>query len=159
MNFVSGSRMLENVSLVEKANAEAQQHLQSLVQNCYPDDRLRYSKLLLSLYTLFGINCNMLESLFCRHLLSGGNGGLQKFILTEFLNKKCTDECWYKRSGVLQFLVLMTLINSIHVCFCSSFWQLFFWNYLNGACYCLLAIFFPNKWYWIQSDSGTGSAE
>lgn len=94
--FVTGSRMLENVSLVEKANADGQQNLQSLVQHYYPDDRLRYSKLLLSLYTLFGINCNMLESLFCRHLIPSGNGGLQKFICTEFMtSKSCTDDGWY----------------------------------------------------------------
>ena len=89
----TGSRMLENASLVEKNNADAQQNLQSLVQYCYPDDRLRYSKLLLSLYTLFGINCNMLESLFCQHLISSGNGGLQKFIFTEFITNKRIGDC------------------------------------------------------------------
>lgn len=58
--------------------SEARQDLQDLVQHNHPTEKLRYSTLLLSLHTLFGIHCGMLQTLFCKHLTD--NGGIGAFI-------------------------------------------------------------------------------
>lgn len=95
--FHTGSHPLENSAAVERANAEAQQCLQSFIQQSYPNERLRYSKLLLTIYTLFGINCPMLEALFCHHLIPGdfreGGGGLVPYVFSEFLAIKVPKSC------------------------------------------------------------------
>ena len=61
-----------------RVNTVARQDLQECVLRSHPNERLRYSTLLLSLHTLFGIHCDMLRSLFCQHLKK--SGGVQAFI-------------------------------------------------------------------------------
>ena len=66
MCFLSGAGTLERADLADQVNAEARQQLQDLVQRTHPTEKLRYSNMLLTLHTLFGINCGMLQSLLFR---------------------------------------------------------------------------------------------
>lgn len=59
--------------LVAKQHNEAQQDLQSLSIHKFPSDRLRYSKLLLTIYTLFGVDSILVESGLVAELLSYGH--------------------------------------------------------------------------------------
>ena len=70
---------LEMSDHVNKVNSEARQDLQDLVKHQHPDEKLRYSTLLLTLHTLFGIHGGLLQSLFCQHLTQCG-GGLDAFV-------------------------------------------------------------------------------
>lgn len=69
---------MERSDLVDVVYSEARQDLQDLVQHSHPTEKLRYSTLLLSLHTLFGIHCGMLQALFCRHLEQ--SGGIVSFV-------------------------------------------------------------------------------
>lgn len=76
--FHTGAGTLERSHLADQMYSEARQDLQDLVQHNHPTEKLRYSTLLLSLHTLFGIHCGMLQTLFCKHLTD--NGGIGAFI-------------------------------------------------------------------------------
>ena len=69
---------MQRVDIVERTNSEARQDLQDFVQHSQPNEKLRYSTLLLTLHTVFGINCGMLQALFCKQLAT--HGGLAVFI-------------------------------------------------------------------------------
>lgn len=76
--FHTGTGTLERSELADVVYSEARQDLQDLVQHSHPEEKLRYSTLLLSLHTLFGIHCGMLQTLFCQHLEQ--SGGISAFI-------------------------------------------------------------------------------
>jgi hypothetical protein len=60
---------LEMSSVVDQLSACARRDLQSLVERTHPSESLhRYSTLLLTMHTLYGVHCGMLEALFCRPL-------------------------------------------------------------------------------------------
>lgn len=61
--------------LAKKISSEAVQDLHALVGHLHGNDKLRYSRLLLTLYTLFGINGSMVEALFCSQISSLGGIG------------------------------------------------------------------------------------
>jgi len=59
---------LQQPDTIERLATEARQDLQDLAKHHRPSERLRYSNLLLTLHTVFGIHCGMLSALFCRQL-------------------------------------------------------------------------------------------
>ena len=59
---------LQQADTVERLASEARQDLQDLARHHRPSERLRYSNLLLTLHTVFGVHCGMLAALFCRQL-------------------------------------------------------------------------------------------
>ena len=71
--LIQGSEPLNESKLVAKQHNEAQQDLQSLSIHKFPSDRLRYSKLLLTIYTLFGVDSILVESGLVAELLPHGN--------------------------------------------------------------------------------------
>lgn len=75
--FHAGANKLEQGDVVSNLNTAARQDLQEIITDSHPNDKLRYSKLLLTLHTVFGVNCGMLESLFCAPLQLAG--GLESF--------------------------------------------------------------------------------
>jgi hypothetical protein len=64
----SGNVGLDNTELVEKLNSAVQQLLQQHVTTTRPDDVMHYSRILMLLPTLYGINCRMVENLFCKRI-------------------------------------------------------------------------------------------
>lgn len=68
--FHAGSALnsLERAEDVDRVGAEARQDLQDFAKHNRPGERLRYSSLLLTLHTVFGVHCGMLATLFCRHV-------------------------------------------------------------------------------------------
>lgn len=66
--FNSGNVGLDNTELVEKLNSAVQQLLQQHVTTTRPDDVMHYSRILMLLPTLYGINCRMVENLFCKRI-------------------------------------------------------------------------------------------
>ena len=64
----AGCSGLENSIFVDNIGSKARQALQDHVRRSCPDDKLRYSDLLLYLHTLFGVNCGMVQTLFCAHV-------------------------------------------------------------------------------------------
>lgn len=106
-SLYSGSAgSLERPEVAERLGAEARQDLQKLAQHYRPSERMRYSALLLTLHTLYGVHCGMLASLFCRQLLGGGNsgGGIGDFfgdyVRRELSSSTVTaDDCsWLRKS-------------------------------------------------------------
>jgi len=75
----SSSHSLVTSSITARMYSEARQDLQELVQHHHPHQTQRYVTLLLTLHTLFGVNCAMLEALFCDPLVVGEEG-LEGFI-------------------------------------------------------------------------------
>lgn len=67
---VSGSAAsaLERSDIVDRIGSEARQDLQDFARHNRPSERLRYSSLLLTLHTIFGVHCGMLAMLFCRQV-------------------------------------------------------------------------------------------
>ena len=63
--YISGHVGLDNPEIIEKLNAAVQQLLQQHVTTTRPDDAMHYSRILMCLPTLYGINCKMIENLFC----------------------------------------------------------------------------------------------
>ncbi|XP_041377383.1 COUP transcription factor 2-like [Gigantopelta aegis] len=59
---------LDRPEVIDKLNLSVQQLLQQHVVDTRPDDVMHYSRLLLSLPSLYGIDHRMIENLFCRHL-------------------------------------------------------------------------------------------
>ena len=59
---------LQQTDTIERLVTEARQDLQDLAKHYRPSERLRYSNLLLTLHTVFGIHCGMLAALFCQQL-------------------------------------------------------------------------------------------
>jgi len=59
---------LQQADTIERLATEARQDLQDLAKHHWPTERLRYSNLLLTLHTVFGIHSGMLVALFCRQL-------------------------------------------------------------------------------------------
>jgi len=78
----SGYVGLDRPDLVEQLNSLIQQLLQEHVRMTRPNDVMHYSRLLLCLPALYGINCKMIENLFCGHI--NGNMDLQ-VLLKEML--------------------------------------------------------------------------
>ena len=66
--YISGYVGLDMPELVDQLNSVVQQLLQQHVSNTRPDDVMHYSRLLMCLPALYGINCRMFENLFCKHL-------------------------------------------------------------------------------------------
>lgn len=81
--FHSGIGSVDCTRVANRINSSARQDLQDLVSHLNPSEKLRYSSLLLSLHTLFGVHCGMLRSLFCQHL--DKTGGVKGFV-NEALN-------------------------------------------------------------------------
>jgi len=80
--FHVGANKLERGDDVANLNTAARQDLQEIITDSHPNDKLRYSRLLLALHTVFGVNCTMLESLFCAPLNLAG--GLETFVYKLF---------------------------------------------------------------------------
>jgi hypothetical protein len=76
--FHAGANRLERGDIVASLNTAARQDLQEIIADSHPNDKLRYSKLLLALHTVFGVNCGMLEALFCAPL--NLPGGVEAFV-------------------------------------------------------------------------------
>jgi len=88
--FHSGANRLERSDVVAGLNTAARQDLQEIITDSHPTDKLRYSKLLLALHTVFGVNCAMLESLFCAPLnLAGGLEAFVYQLLRDYQEKAC----------------------------------------------------------------------
>ncbi|KAL4221276.1 DNA hairpin binding [Mactra antiquata] len=66
--FNSGNIGLDDSDLVEKLNAAVQQLLQQHIKSSRPNDVMHYSKILMLLPSLYGINCRMVENLFCKRI-------------------------------------------------------------------------------------------
>lgn len=66
--FNAGYVGLDKPELVDQLNSVVQQLLQQHVSATRPDDVMHYSRLLMCLPALYGINCRMFENLFCKHL-------------------------------------------------------------------------------------------
>lgn len=66
--FNSGYVGLDRPDQVEQLNSLIQQLLQEHARSTRPNDHLHYSRLLLCLPALYGINCKMIENLFCKHI-------------------------------------------------------------------------------------------
>lgn len=66
--FNSGYAGLERPSEVEQVNSLVQRLLQEHVRGSRPNDLMHYSKLLMCLPSLYGMNCKMIENLFCKHI-------------------------------------------------------------------------------------------
>lgn len=64
----SGYVGLDRPDQVEQLNSLIQQLLQEHARSTRPNDHLHYSRLLLCLPALYGINCKMIENLFCKHI-------------------------------------------------------------------------------------------
>lgn len=60
---------LAEPSTVDSFNSHIQQSLQQHVQNTRPADFMHYSRLLMSLPSLYGISAKMVENLFCKQVL------------------------------------------------------------------------------------------
>ena len=61
---------MANADFVDKVNSYVRQSLQDHIAKVRPHEKIRrYSSLLLSIRLLYGINCKMVENLFCRHVL------------------------------------------------------------------------------------------
>ena len=87
---------MERPDLVSRLNTSARQDLTEIVSHAQPHDRLRCSRLLLALHTLFGVNCAMLEALFCAPLrLCGavrGGEGVRAYVC-DMLRVKQDQDC------------------------------------------------------------------
>ncbi|WAR15074.1 7UP1-like protein [Mya arenaria] len=66
--FNTATPGLEDMNLVEKLNSAVQQLLQQHVSVTRPNDVMRHSKILMLLPSLYGINCKMVENLFCKRI-------------------------------------------------------------------------------------------
>lgn len=66
--YVSGYVGLDRPDQVEQLNSLIQQLLQEHARSTRPNDHLHYSRVLLCLPALYGINCKMIENLFCKHI-------------------------------------------------------------------------------------------
>lgn len=66
--FNSGYVGLDRPDQVEQLNTLIQQLLQEHARSTRPNDHLHYSRVLLCLPALYGINCKMIENLFCKHI-------------------------------------------------------------------------------------------
>lgn len=66
--FNAGYVGLDRPDVVEKLNSLIQQLLQQHVAASRPNDVMHYSRLLLCLPSLYGINSKMFENLFCSHI-------------------------------------------------------------------------------------------
>jgi len=88
--FHVGANRLERGDEVASLNTAARQDLQEIIADSHPTDKLRYSRLLLALHTVFGVNCGMLESLFCAPLnLAGGVETFVYQLLHTFQERDC----------------------------------------------------------------------
>jgi hypothetical protein len=81
--FHAGSTAVESAELVARIYSEARQDLQDLSLHQHPTERLRYSTLLLTLHTLFGINCAMLQALFCAPVIGTEPSGFRDYVTRE----------------------------------------------------------------------------
>jgi hypothetical protein len=61
---------LSDPSTVDSFNSQIQQSLQQHVQSSRPSDVMHYSRLLMSLPSLYGISAKVVEKLFCKQLLN-----------------------------------------------------------------------------------------
>lgn len=68
--FNAGYVGLDKPELVEKLNSAVQQLLQQHVTATRPGDAMHYSRILMCLPSLYGINCKMVENLFCARINS-----------------------------------------------------------------------------------------
>ncbi|XP_060071297.1 protein dissatisfaction-like [Ylistrum balloti] len=75
--FNAGYVGLDRPSMVDQLNSLIQQLLQEHVRLVRPTDVMHYSRLLLLLPALYGINCKMIENLFCGHI----NGNMDMEVL------------------------------------------------------------------------------
>lgn len=75
--FNAGYVGLDRPDFVDQVNSLVQQLLQEHVQSSRPNNVMHYSRLLLCLPALYGINCKMIENLFCRHI----NGNMDLDVL------------------------------------------------------------------------------
>ncbi|GAB1606077.1 putative uncharacterized protein DDB_G0288537 [Argonauta hians] len=66
--FNAGYVGLEMASIVDSMNSYIQQKLQQHINTKHPTDHLRFSRVLMSLPSLYGINCKMVDNLFCRYI-------------------------------------------------------------------------------------------
>jgi hypothetical protein len=92
LSLYSGSAgSLERPDVAERLGAEARQDLQKLAQHYRPSERMRYSALLLTLHTLYGVHCGMLASLFCRQLLGGSSGSSAGDFFGEYVRRELSS--------------------------------------------------------------------
>ncbi|XP_069114438.1 protein dissatisfaction-like [Argopecten irradians] len=75
--FNAGYVGLDRPGMVDQLNSLIQQLLQEHVRLVRPTDVMHYSRLLLLLPALYGINCKMIENLFCGHI----NGNMDMEVL------------------------------------------------------------------------------
>lgn len=62
---------LENADYVDDVNTYIRDDLQVHIRQSRPSEKLRYSNILLCLHTLFGINCKVVDTLFCMPRANG----------------------------------------------------------------------------------------
>lgn len=63
--FNAGYVGLEKSSAVDSMNSHIQQHLQQHIHAKHPSEQIRFSRVLMCLPSLYGINCKMIDNLFC----------------------------------------------------------------------------------------------
>lgn len=64
--FHTGHSEIENTDFVDKVSNYVRQSLQDHIKETHTSEKLRYSNILLCLHTLYGVNCKMVQSLFCK---------------------------------------------------------------------------------------------
>ena len=82
--ILSGYHDVENSEYIDSVNSLVRQSLQKYILSVHPTNKMRYSQLLLTLPALFGINCKMMENLFCRHIIGDAD---MEVLLKEMLQK------------------------------------------------------------------------
>ena len=90
----SSTAVLERADVVDRIGTEARQDLQDFAVHHRPLERLRYSSLLLTLHTVFGIHCGQLSRLFC-HQLPGFNSpsfGASPSDFSAFVRRELHDD-------------------------------------------------------------------
>lgn len=65
-----GSSGIVNKSLIEEMSTLVRHQLQVHVKEHKPYEKMRYSSILLLLHTLSGISTQMVQNLFCKHILT-----------------------------------------------------------------------------------------
>lgn len=75
---------------MEDTNSQARQALQKHVQETKPDEKLRYSSILLRLHALPSINNQMIQNLFCKHITS--KVSMQEYLKDLLLERDPADD-------------------------------------------------------------------
>ncbi len=83
-SVLAGYFGVDNSEYIESVNTLVRQSLHRYIQRTQPDNKMRYSQILLLLPTLFSVNSKMMEKLFCRHIIGQAD---MEVLLKEMLQK------------------------------------------------------------------------